>query len=64
MGLVVLVIKRMLNRSETSHKHSDACMESAHSNDRASPNKGDVTTRSGRVVKSTQDNENFLYYNY
>ena len=48
--------------SETIHKHSDACMESDHSDDQASQNKGNVATRSGRVVKSTQDNENFVYY--
>ena len=29
--------KANVESSETSHKHSDACMESAHSDDRASP---------------------------
>ena len=54
--------KANVESSETSHKHSNACMESDHSDDRASPNKGNAMTRSGRVVKSTQDNENFVYY--
>jgi len=45
-----------------SVKSSEISHKSDHSDDQASQNKGNVTTRSGCVVKSTQDNENFVYY--
>ena len=48
--------------SEPQTKNSDACMESDHSEDQAAQNENKVTTRSGRVVKSTKDLDNYVYF--
>ena len=49
--------------SDPKSTNSDACMESDHSDDQAAQNaQHSVTTRSGRVVKSTKDLDNFVYF--
>ena len=51
--------------SEFSQNDSDACTKgepTSPSVTQATQNESSVTTRSGRVVKSTQDHNNFVYY--
>ena len=51
--------------SDFSAKVSDACDNtepSGHVDEQASQNERVITTRSGRVVKSTKDRDNFVYY--
>lgn len=55
-----------LDSSATSQNSSDACSQSEHTSPsvtQATQNENIVTnTRSGRTVKSTKDNDNFVYY--
>ena len=51
-----------MERGESQTKNSDACKESDSSDNQATQNNSDVTTRSGRVVKSTKDSDNFVYF--
>ena len=51
-----------MERGESQTKNSDACKESDGSDNQAIQNNSDVTTRSGRVVKSTKDSDNFVYF--
>ncbi|XP_022801342.1 uncharacterized protein K02A2.6-like [Stylophora pistillata] len=51
-----------MESSESQTKNADACLESDHSDNNAVQNDSSVTTRSGRVVKSTKDLENFVYF--
>ena len=51
-----------MERGESQTKHSDACKESDGSDDEATQYNSDVTTRSGRVVKSTKDSDNLVYF--
>ena len=51
--------------SKVSQNGSEACTESEPTCldiTQATQNETSVTTRSGRVVKSTRDNDNFVYY--
>ena len=57
--------KESNNSSDFSAKVSDACDNtepSGHVDEQASQNEQVITTRSGRVVKSTKDCDNFVYY--
>ena len=47
---------------ESQTKNSDACRASDCSDDQATQINSSVTTRSGRVVKSTKDLDNFVYF--
>ena len=51
-----------MESSESQTRNSDACKESDRSDDQATQNNSGVTTRSGRVVKSTKDLDNFVYF--
>lgn len=51
-----------MESGESQTKNSDACKESDRSDDQATQNNSGVTTRSGRVVKSTKDSDNFVYF--
>lgn len=51
-----------MESSESQTKNVDACLESDHSDNNAVQNDSSVTTRSGRVVKSTKDLDNFVYF--
>ena len=57
--------KESNNSSNCSAKVSDDCDDaelSGHVDEQASQNEQVITTRSWRVVKSTKDCENFVYY--
>ena len=57
--------KEANNSSDFSAKVSDACDNtetSGHVDKQASQNEQVITSRSGRVVKSTKDRDNFAYY--
>ena len=57
--------KESNNSSDSSAKVSDACDNtepSGHVDEQAAPNEQVITTRSGRVVKSTKNPDNFVYY--
>ena len=57
--------KESNNSSNCSAKVSDACDDaelSGHVDEQASQDEQVITTRSGRVVKSTKDCDNFVYY--
>ena len=57
--------KESNNSSDLSAKVSDACDNTeppGHVDEQASQNEQVITTRSGRVVKSTKDCGNFVYY--
>ena len=64
-GEVEISNKEFNNSSDSSAKDSDACDDtepSGHVDEQASQNEQAITTRSGRVVKSTKDCDNFVYY--
>ena len=51
--------------SQTGQNNSDACNESEPCNlsvTQAAQNESNVTTRSGRTVKSTKDHDNFVSF--
>ena len=57
--------KESKDSSESGVTDSDACDNiepSGHVDEQADQNEGVVTTRSGRVVKSTKDCDNFIYF--
>ena len=54
--------KEFNNSSDSSAKASDACDDTEPSGHVDEQNEKVITTRSGRVVKSTKDCNNFVHY--